>query len=403
MMMKILLAGRPAQTTLWLPIFENLPGYAVSVATHPAAWQAQLPHNDLALLDSLLFATPAKMVAALQSVTQPVHILLPPVHESQFAQIEAQLAELPAVRSIFRSPITASELRAALPTPEPVVDTIPLTPSPTPLLPPAPLVVSVWNQAGGVGKTTISTNLAYALSTQGFKTLLIGLGACDDLPLILGLRAAPNITNWRANPTSSGLNAALQKRGPLDVLAGFPDVYGVSAAIEGGNNGVAAIPNLILQAGRLGYAFIIIDTPQDDLAAQTIPQADRLVLVARPSLEGAHRAAAAYQLVSQRLNGHFGAKSIYVVLNGLHPRHRLSIADWQRAASERLGETFPDVTAGIPHDTRVGNAQDQRAIPFEQVRPFSTALRPLLAALLRAAGGQEQPQVSRFGPIRVIR
>ncbi|MBT3397155.1 MAG: hypothetical protein HN423_08250 [Alphaproteobacteria bacterium] len=146
-----------------------------------------------------------------------------------------------------------------------------------------------------------------------------------------------------------------------------------------------------------------MDTPQDDLAAQTISAANRLVLVARPALEGAHRAAAAYKMVSERLNGHFSPQAIYVVVNGLHARDRLSADNWQRAATERLGREFPAIITCIPFDIKIGNAQDRREIPIEEVKSLAKGLRPLVVTMLRAVDGQEKPLESRFGPFRVIR
>jgi cellulose biosynthesis protein BcsQ len=42
--------------------------------------------------------------------------------------------------------------------------------------------IALFNQAGGVGKTTITQNLGYQLSTRGHKVLLIDLDPQASLP-----------------------------------------------------------------------------------------------------------------------------------------------------------------------------------------------------------------------------
>lgn len=48
-------------------------------------------------------------------------------------------------------------------------------------------VISIYNQAGGAGKTTVTRDLGYALSQQGYRVLLIDLDAQASLTRWLGL------------------------------------------------------------------------------------------------------------------------------------------------------------------------------------------------------------------------
>jgi cellulose biosynthesis protein BcsQ len=48
-------------------------------------------------------------------------------------------------------------------------------------------IISLFNQAGGVGKTTIALNLGYHLSKRGRKVLLIDIDPQGSLTLFMGL------------------------------------------------------------------------------------------------------------------------------------------------------------------------------------------------------------------------
>jgi len=244
----------------------------------------------------------------------------------------------------------------------------------------------VWNQAGGVGKTTVATNLAFEAARRGVPTLLIGLGAPDDLALITGLKPQPNITHWMSNPTADGLKQAIQKRETLDVLVGFPDVLAEARLLNMSLDAPANVPNLVTTAVYMGYGLVVLDAPPTALAANAIAAANTLVLVARPSLEGVLRATEAYRTVVERLAGQsrLQPNAVHVVLNRVGDR--LSAAEWHAAATELLGRAFPPVVAQIPDLPAVGKAQDRRQLPLLTSGEFARALMPLVDLIVPLQG-----------------
>ena len=363
-----------------------------SFATDPQDLSYKIASAPEALLvDASIYPGPKDMLDLLTRYPGAAYVLLPPEATADAMDI---IAKVPSVKGVYRGDMNLVELSAKLFGDVQAVRANirsgmqglwkPRTEGYSPV---GMRIIAVWNQAGGVGKTTIATNLAYESARRSLPTLLIGLGAPDDLPLILGLKPEPNIVSWRANPNQDGLKGALQKLDALDVLAGFPDVLSEALAINTSPDADNSVQSLILAAAYAGYAVIVIDAPPTVLAASAISAANTLVLVARPSLEGVMRTVHAYRTVVERLAGEhrISAQGVFVVLNRITPG-RMTSEEWHKAASGLLGQPFPPILAQIGDDKEIGELQDRRRIPLMVSESLTRGIQPLANALFSSSG-----------------
>lgn len=402
----VLLAGQIVRLQTWYTALAADARFRVTMqASDPQDLATKLVTNpDVLLLDATIYPGPQPLLSDLTRCHGAAYILLP-LEASREAM--DSVAQISCVKGVYKGDLNlvamlgdiyaaaAAQRNARLNAGMEALWSRPQGGG-TPL---GLRVITVWNQAGGVGKTTISTNLAYEGVRRGLPTLLIGMGAPDDLPLILGLKPEPNLNHWRANPTPEGLKLALQKVDTLDVLAGFPDVLSEARAISTPLDAPESIPKLVMTAAYMGYAVIVLDAPPTALASAALAAANTLVLVARPSLEGVMRTVEACRTVVERLAGehHIPTSGVYVVLNRV--AGRMGVDEWHKAASGLLGRPFPPVMAQIPDDPRVGEAQDGRKIPLNVSDAFARGLKPLADALFSANHQQTQQNVNGKGKI----
>src|SRR5690606_12957044 len=123
------------------------------------------------------------------------------------------------------------------------------------------------------GKTTIATALAQAVARRSLKTLLIGLGSPDVMPLQIGLQPEPNILSWISNPTDDGLRASIQTAGDLHVLAGFPDILSEAQGDKPADANVS-LTVLVTSAAYAGYAAVVVAPPSSGLAPPAVSAAN---------------------------------------------------------------------------------------------------------------------------------
>lgn len=125
------------------------------------------------------------------------------------------------------------------------------------------LIITLLNEKGGVGKTTLAGILGAALALRGFRVLMIDADAQGDLTLSLGLAKAPHFYNFIKRPEAS--IKSLIRRVPEETCSG--QLWAISG--NGETAGLpfssrvaeiaAALSRRFKQLGR-SFDYIIIDT-----------------------------------------------------------------------------------------------------------------------------------------------
>lgn len=386
----------------------------VATATSSADLNAKLAMTpEVILMDGMLFRSASELAHVLTRYNGVAWVLLPT--QSTDADVAA-VSGLPCVKRVFKGDFNLAQetgrlyetVRALrLPTGATTNVWNPLD-NPSSQIPTGLRVIAVWNLVGGAGKTTLAVNLAFEARRRGLKTLLVGLGAPDDMALTLPrTKATPNLTAWNANPTPDGLRASLQTAEGLDVLAGWPDVLSATQSHLTELDAPNSLRNLVVTAAYAGYAVIVLDTPAVERAAPALSAANQLLLVARPTLSDALRSVEAYRMVTENLSHQhrIPAQGIRLALN--QTREGLwSPAQFHNACAQLLNpdqkKPFPPIVAAIPDDARVPEAQIRREVPLLSAPNFQRAFMLLAEACLQIKGNPSPVTANDDGPRKTI-
>jgi len=412
----VLLAGAPDRTHVWYTALGADARFrVVSYATDPQDVKVKMASNpEIVLLDATIYSGPDALIQALAGVNAAVYVFLPPdVPQEVVEQVGGQSA----VKAAFRGDANLVELAGRM-----YADALALRRQ----APAAPQmwgggratggtavaglrIITVWNRAGGTGRSTLAAALALDASRKGLRALLVGLGAPDVLPLHLGLNPEPNFTHWMQNPTQDGFQAALQQTGSLDVLAGFPDVLSEARAASLPKDDSASVQSLVTTAAYANYAAIVLDAPVGGVAPFAIAASNTLVLVARATLADAWASVEAYRTVVQRAAGQhrIAAGNVVVVLN-MRDGGQLTPDEWHQAAdaaAKNLGLSgFPPVAAVIPYVAEVPLAQDQGRPALDASDAFARPVHKLADMLFggaRQATGERGGKAIKLGFIKI--
>jgi len=204
-------------------------------------------------------------------------------------------------------------------------------------------LVPVYSPKGGVGCTTIATNLAVALASRGLSVALIDLDLqFGDVGSVLDLRSAnsivdilgqPELTDDLVNDTfvthSSGVRALLAPDN-LSLVEGV-DPVDVVALLRG-------------LTSRFDYVICDLWSSLEELSIQTMKAADQVVLVTTPELPALRNLQRVVVGTQDRLN--LDAKGIFVA-NRLPGKGSLTAPEIVRAFGRQFAATIPSEGVGV--------------------------------------------------------
>lgn len=230
------------------------------------------------------------------------------------------------------------------------------------------LVISIFNQAGGVGKSTLTMNLGYQLHTRGQKVLLIDLDPQSSLTSFMGI----DPESLEKTPFDAIINEE-----PLFILH---NQHGMDIAPTNINLSVAEIQlvNMDFREVRLkesiepirnNYDFILIDCPPS------------LGLLSYSSL-----VAASHLLIP--IETHYKAfQGTNLLLQ--------TIAKVRKRGNRNL-----KIAGFVPSRYAASNSQDQRTLKAiqEQFSPIAPVLDPIPRATAFVDASEQQVPLALYDP-----
>jgi MinD-like ATPase involved in chromosome partitioning or flagellar assembly len=197
--------------------------------------------------------------------------------------------------------------------------------------------IMITSQKGGVGKTTISVNLAIALTLRGHKVLLVE-GDIYNPSIAFHLGMEDTNLGVRAVLTNRiDLAKAATVHGPtgLHVLTGEQTTKQMSIKIKG-------IKSLYNQAKALDYRYIIFDTPPSIIDVEDIemikgfPSTDAIIVVT-PEMSACISAVKLAKLYNQ-----LGIRYEYLVNRIKNKKYELHVSEIEDFVDQRMHALLPE-------------------------------------------------------------
>ncbi|MEO6145090.1 MAG: AAA family ATPase [Dermatophilaceae bacterium] len=249
-------------------------------------------------------------------------------------------------------------------------------------------VVTVFSAKGGVGKTTIATNLGVYLASTGSRVLLVDLDlAFGDVAVSLQLaptRSTTDLIAMSGDLDAQGLAAAVTRHDSgLDTLCA-PDAPADADLIP------AAMTTQLLRVARGMYDFVIVDTPPafNEHVLATFDLTDVSILIATMDVSAVKNLRMTLNTMDQL---GYAEQSRVIVLNRSDVRAGLKVADVAAVTLMPIAVCIPDSLA-VPASINRGVA----IVVDAPEHPVSVALRALADGHVRpgratvAATGRQQ-------------
>ncbi|GAB3886502.1 AAA family ATPase [Terrabacter terrigena] len=257
-------------------------------------------------------------------------------------------------------------------------------------------VITVFSAKGGVGKTTVSTNLATYLASTGARTVLVDLDLMfGDVAISLQLQPPGSVRDLVAmsgHLDAQGVQSVVTRHEPsgLDVIAAPPDPADAERV-------PSHVIVELLRVARANYDYVLVDTPpsftEHVLAAFDL--SDLTVLVATLDIPAVKNLRIAINTLDT-LGASREARTI--VLNRADAKVGLRPDDVEAALKAPISANIPN-TLAVPASVNRGVA----IILDEPRSPVAMALRELADTEIRRRFGedlQNGAKRSTFGLLR---
>lgn len=247
-----------------------------------------------------------------------------------------------------------------------------------------PIVITVFNQKGGIGKTTTAVNLAVCLAAFGRSVILLDLDSQSNATTSLGLVTPPKLSAYDLLAGGATFSeVARPTRYPRLSLCGAADeLSGIDidlATIEGPHRRLQRA----LSTVPAGIDVVVIDCPPalGLVPVNALVAADWVLMPVMPeplARDGLYKAWHHVQRIRANLSARLGAASILLTMVTDDPLHRGMAA----TIRTEFGDTVLDVE--IPRDRMVvaASARDLPAAVLDPDSPVTQAHLDLVEKVL---------------------
>lgn len=215
-------------------------------------------------------------------------------------------------------------------------------------------VITVFSTKGGIGKTTIASNLAVALAKTGAKVAIVD-GDLQFGDVSLFLNVLPQVTLADLVKDMDGLDES--------VLAGYLSTYNdnlkvLSAPLrpEQAETVTASHMSSILKTLKNSYKYVIVDTAPafNDLNLALLDHSDQILVVSAMDLPTIKNVKLCLEIMDS-LN--YGEDKVRLILNRANSEGGMDVPE----VEESLRRTF---AATLPSDGKVVVSSVNRGVPF---------------------------------------
>lgn len=251
-------------------------------------------------------------------------------------------------------------------------------------------VVVVAQGKGGVGKTSLTANVAGLAALGGHRVLAVDLDQQGNLARDLGYEPGDGEPLLQAFVAGQPVPVVPDVRPRLDVVPGGPaigDLLGIAFARSGrGGKDLADVLHASLAPVVGEYDLVLVDTPPGErlLVEAALAVASYVVVPTRPdegSLDGLERVAE--RCVAARTRNPELAL-LGVCLFGVGARSRRLAESTRETVAELLGESAPVFDAQIRHLESAAVDARRQGLLVHELESAATAARKGRLAALRA-------------------